>query len=160
VGKIYVGNIPFKVTEEELRQHFSTIGEVHSVKIIHDRETNLSKGFCFIEMENFEKAILELHGKNFQGRFLKVNAAVEKPRVDHNSSGYQETAPVKNREEQPRVEPRREQPIENNYREENRGNRQEQLPRFEGKSDSYRGFPKMKKGYDEQTRFKKQERFV
>jgi RNA recognition motif-containing protein len=76
---IYVGNINYQATPEELKPLFSEYGEVLSVKIITDRETGRSKGFGFVEMESgAETAIEELNGKDFQGRRLRVNEA--KPR--------------------------------------------------------------------------------
>ena len=73
---IYVGNINYQATEEDLKNVFSEYGEVTSVKIINDRETGRSKGFGFVEMESgAEKAIEELDGKDFQGRRLRVNEA-------------------------------------------------------------------------------------
>jgi len=71
---IYVGNINYQATEEDLKNVFSEYGEVTSVKIINDRETGRSKGFGFVEMES-EKAIEELDGQEFQGRRLRVNEA-------------------------------------------------------------------------------------
>ena len=77
---IYVGNINYQATKEDLKNLFSKYGKVISVKIINDRETGRSKGFGFVEMENgAEKAIEELDGKEFQGRRLRVNEA--KPRA-------------------------------------------------------------------------------
>ena len=76
---IYVGNINYKATEEDLKNVFLEYGKVTSVKIINDRQTGRSKGFGFVEMESgAEKAIEELDGKEFQGRKLRVNEA--KPR--------------------------------------------------------------------------------
>jgi len=73
---IYVGNINYQATEEDLKNVFSEYGEVNSVKIINDRETGRSKGFGFVEMESgAEKAIEELDGQEFQGRRLRVNEA-------------------------------------------------------------------------------------
>ena len=73
---IYVGNINYQATEEDLKPVFSEYGEVISVKIINDRETGRSKGFGFVEMESgADTAIEELDGKDFQGRRLRVNEA-------------------------------------------------------------------------------------
>jgi len=77
--KLYVGNIPFKATEEGLKTYFSQWGEVQSVAIITDRETGRSRGFCFVEMENADKAIAEANGKEFEDRRLTVNEARERP---------------------------------------------------------------------------------
>jgi len=77
---IYVGNINYNATAEDLKPLFAQYGEVLSIKIINDRETGRSKGFGFVEMESgAETAIEELNGKEFQGRRLRVNEA--KPRT-------------------------------------------------------------------------------
>ncbi len=76
---IYVGNLSYQMTENELRDAFAQFGEVKSAKIIVDRNMNdRSKGFGFIEMDNDEeakKAIEELNGKEVAGRELRVNEA-------------------------------------------------------------------------------------
>ena len=79
---IYVGNLAYSLSEEELANEFANYGEVKSVKIIVDRENNnRSKGFGFIEMDDADatKAIEELNGKIVAGRNLRVNEA--RPRV-------------------------------------------------------------------------------
>ena len=75
--KIYVGNLPFRATEEELTALFGEIGAVESVSIITDRDTGRSKGFGFVSMndQDAEKAIAALNGKEFAGRALTVNEA-------------------------------------------------------------------------------------
>ena len=76
--KMYVGNIPYNATEEDLRGLFSEYGEIDSLKIIQDRDTGQSKGFGFIEMaeeKDTRKAIEELTGKDFMGKSLKVSEA-------------------------------------------------------------------------------------
>jgi cold-inducible RNA-binding protein len=76
--KMYVGNIPYSATEEDLRRLFSEYGEVESLKIIQDQFTGRSKGFGFIEMVNEEdakKAIATLNGKDFNGKSLTVAEA-------------------------------------------------------------------------------------
>ncbi len=75
---IYVGNLSYGMSEEELRQAFSAHGEVSSVKILMDRETGRSRGFGFVEMPNQsegEAAIADLNGKDLGGRSLRVNEA-------------------------------------------------------------------------------------
>ena len=75
---IYVGNLAFRTTEDDLRQLFAEYGEVSSVKIISDRETGRSRGFGFVEMGNSEdadKAIQALNGYEMDGRQLNVNEA-------------------------------------------------------------------------------------
>ena len=80
--KLYVGNLPWSTTEEELRQMFTEMGEVQSVALITDRETGRSRGFGFVEIddEGAQKAISELNGKDMGGRALRVNEAQDKPR--------------------------------------------------------------------------------
>ena len=75
---IYVGNLSYSVTEENLKKMFAEFGEVESAKVIMDRYTNRSKGFGFVEMpDNSEadKAIKALNGKMMDGRNIKVNQA-------------------------------------------------------------------------------------
>jgi len=80
--KIFVGNLPFTATREEIADLFAVHGEVHSVNLINDRETGRPRGFGFVEME--EKgavaAMQALDGQDFGGRDLRVNEATEKPR--------------------------------------------------------------------------------
>ncbi|MFW5722787.1 MAG: RNA recognition motif domain-containing protein [Desulfovibrionales bacterium] len=78
---IYVGNIPWSATEEEVRDLFAAYGEVTSVKFINDRETGRFRGFGFVEMEEdgAEEAIQALDGSDFGGRALKVNEARPRP---------------------------------------------------------------------------------
>ena len=81
--KIYIGNLSYSVTQEELEKVFSEYGSVSSSVVISDKFTGRSKGFGFIEMENSdeaEKAIQELDGKSIQGRNIRVNEA--QPRKD------------------------------------------------------------------------------
>ena len=75
--KIYVGNLSFRTSEEELTSLFEQIGSVESVSIITDRDTGRSKGFGFVAMndENADKAISELNGTEHNGRALTVNEA-------------------------------------------------------------------------------------
>ena len=75
--KVYVGNLPFSTTEEDLTSVFSQVGPVESVSIITDRDTGRSKGFGFVSMgsEDAEKAIAQLNGTEFNGRALTVNEA-------------------------------------------------------------------------------------
>lgn len=81
MGKIiYVGNLPFGATEEQVNALFAAFGEVTSVKFINDRETGRFRGFGFVEMEaGADEAIRELDGKDFDGRPLRVNEAKERP---------------------------------------------------------------------------------
>jgi RNA recognition motif-containing protein len=77
---IYVGNLSFKTTEQELTDLFSRYGEVSKVNIIQDRETGRSRGFGFVEMESdgATQAIAALDGSDLGGRSLRVNVAREK----------------------------------------------------------------------------------
>jgi len=75
---IYVGNLPYAVTEDELKNAFSEFGEVSSVKIITDRYSGQSKGFGFVEMPNkseADEAISSLNDSQMKGRSIKVNQA-------------------------------------------------------------------------------------
>jgi len=79
---IFVGSLSFTSREEDLREAFSTHGEVTSARIITDRETGRSRGFGFVEMPNDDearKAIDALNGKEFDGRTINVNEARPKP---------------------------------------------------------------------------------
>lgn len=88
---IFVGSLPFKVEESELKEVFEEFGEVTSVKIITDRETGRSKGFGFIEMpddEAAQKAISEVNGAELYGRTIVVNQAEEKKERPAGGGGY------------------------------------------------------------------------
>lgn len=76
--KLYVGNLPFSVTSDDLQALFSQHGDVHSVNLITDRDTGRPRGFGFVEMENTEAAIKALNGHEIGGRALKVNVARER----------------------------------------------------------------------------------
>ena len=85
---IYVGNLPFETSEEELQVAFTEHGEVSSARIITDRMTGRSRGFGFVEMPDnsqAEAAIQALNNKDFNGRPLTVNEA--KPREDSGRGG-------------------------------------------------------------------------
>jgi len=79
---IYVGNLPFSVTEEQLREAFAAYGPVDRVSLITDRETGRSRGFGFVEMSDdaaAQRAIEALNGSQMGGRALTVNEARGKP---------------------------------------------------------------------------------
>jgi hypothetical protein len=76
--KLYVGNLEFKTTEDELKQLFAAHGEVLAVKLICDIRTDRPRGFAFIDMENAEAAVSALNGQEFRGRPLKVSEARER----------------------------------------------------------------------------------
>ena len=78
VMNIYVGNLSYGMSEDELRDAFGAFGEVSSVKILMDRETGRSRGFGFLKMPNkaeAETAIAQLNGKEVGGRALRINEA-------------------------------------------------------------------------------------
>ncbi len=77
---IYVGNLPFTSTEDEVRELFEQYGEVQAVRLISDRDTGRPRGFGFVEMEEEggNAAIEALNGTNFGGRDLRVNEARER----------------------------------------------------------------------------------
>jgi RNA recognition motif-containing protein len=84
--KLYVGNLPFDATADELREMFSPHGRVVSATVCTDRETGRSRGFGFVELaEGAEEAIAALNTAQFGGRSLTVNEA--KPREDRPRSG-------------------------------------------------------------------------
>ncbi len=86
--KIYVGNLSYDVTEEDLRTQFEAFGKVESVTIIMDRDTRRSKGFGFVEMPNVaegQAAISGINGKTLKDRTVTVNAA--RPRSDDRGGG-------------------------------------------------------------------------
>lgn len=81
VKSIYVGNLPFSATEDEVRNLFSAYGAVHTVKLISDRDTGRPRGFGFVGMNDgdAEAAISSINGMEMGGRTLRVNEAREKP---------------------------------------------------------------------------------
>jgi len=82
-NKLYVGNLPYSATEDEVKTHFSQAGTVSSVALITDRASGRAKGFGFVEMatdEEAQKAISMLNGQDFMGRVITVNVA--KPREE------------------------------------------------------------------------------
>lgn len=88
--KLYVGNLPFSATEENLNETFAACGTVDSVKIITDRETGRSKGFAFVEMSSdseAQTAISKYNGADFGGRAMTVNEAKPMAPRDNNSRG-------------------------------------------------------------------------
>jgi len=86
--KLYVGNLAFQTTSQDLQELFAQAGTVESVQIIEDRDTGQSKGFAFVEMSTNEEAasaINQFHGKEVSGRMLKVNEA--RPRENRGGGG-------------------------------------------------------------------------
>lgn len=86
--KIFVGNLPFSVTDASLRSNFSEFGKVSSAKVMMDRDTNKPKGFGFVEMESTEHAQVAINGLNgmsVDGRTISVSLA--RPREDRATQG-------------------------------------------------------------------------
>lgn len=86
--KLFVGNVPYNITEDELKTAFSEAGEVESVAIITDKMTGRPRGFVFVEMateEGAQKAVEMMNGKEVAGRALNVNEA--RPREDRGPGG-------------------------------------------------------------------------
>jgi len=84
-SKIYVGNLPFSSSEEDIRELFEAHGAVQSVAIITDRETGRPRGFAFVEMDtsdSAQSAIRALDGTQFGGRSIRVNEAQDRRRRD------------------------------------------------------------------------------
>jgi RNA recognition motif-containing protein len=82
VTKLFVGNLPFTVTEDALRALFAPHGTVEKIALITDRDTGRPRGFAFVEMANADasRAMQSLNGTDFGGRALKVNEAQERER--------------------------------------------------------------------------------
>ncbi len=76
--RLFVGNLPYNITESDLQSHFAQAGVVISVNMMVDRQTGRSRGFSFVDMESKEsagKAIEMFHGKDFKGRNMNINEA-------------------------------------------------------------------------------------
>jgi cold-inducible RNA-binding protein len=87
-NRLYVGNLPFKTTDEDLSSLFAPFGTVDRASVVTDRDTGRSRGFGFVEMgtaEQAQAAISALDGKPFEGRNLQVNVA--RPREDRPRRG-------------------------------------------------------------------------
>ena len=86
--RLFVGNLNFKTSSEDLQELFGQVGEVQSASVVTDRETGRSRGFGFVEMasqEDGQRAIEQFNGKEFNGRNLTVNEA--RPREDRGYGG-------------------------------------------------------------------------
>ena len=92
--KLFVGNVDFNATENDLQDHFGKVGTVLSANIVQDRMTGKSRGFAFVEMsseEEAQRAVAELNGSDFAGRKLTVNEArpmEDRPRGGGGGGGY------------------------------------------------------------------------
>lgn len=87
-NKLYVGNLSFRVTSEDLQEYFGAAGAVESANVVYDRETGRSRGFGFVEMASEEEAnnaIAQFNGQEYDGRNMVVNEA--RPREDR-GGGY------------------------------------------------------------------------
>lgn len=87
---IYVGNLPYSTTDDDLRQHFERFGTVASARVITDKMTGRSRGFGFVEMPDqgeAEKAIEGTNGSDFMGRPLRVNESQPRPRSGGEGGG-------------------------------------------------------------------------
>ncbi len=87
-NKLYVGNLSFNLTSDDLQEYFSGAGTVESAKIIEDRDTGRSRGFAFVEMSSDEEAasaIEQFNGQEYEGRNLVVNEA--RPREESGGGG-------------------------------------------------------------------------
>ncbi|MFZ4394233.1 MAG: RNA recognition motif domain-containing protein [Kiritimatiellia bacterium] len=87
---IYVGNLPYEVTDSELQAHFEKFGKVTSARVVMDKASGRSKGFGFVEMPDraeAEKAIAGTNGVDLMGRPLRVNESQPKPREDRRGGG-------------------------------------------------------------------------
>lgn len=87
-NKLYVGNLSFRVTSEDLQEHFATAGTVESANVVFDRETGRSRGFGFVEMateDDANNAIAQFNGTEYDGRNMVVNEA--RPREERGGGG-------------------------------------------------------------------------
>jgi cold-inducible RNA-binding protein len=90
-AKLFVGNLSFETTSDEIRNLFSEVGPVESCQVITDRETGQSKGFGFVEMNSKAEAntvIEKFNGQDLHGRALKVDEAKPKTDSRNNGGGY------------------------------------------------------------------------
>lgn len=88
---LYVGNLSWTMTEDDLRNLFEQYGTVNSLKIVKDRETGRSKGFGFVEMENdteAQNALSSLYDKELMGRKIVINEAQERPAKSGGGGGF------------------------------------------------------------------------
>jgi RNA recognition motif-containing protein len=87
-NKLYVGNLSFRVTNEDLHDYFAAAGAVESANVVFDRETGRSRGFGFVEMaseDDANNAIAQFNGQEYDGRNMVVNEA--RPREDRGGGG-------------------------------------------------------------------------
>ncbi len=87
-NKLYVGNLSYRVTSEDLQEYFSSAGQVAAANVVMDRETGRSRGFGFVEMASDDEAtaaIAQFNGAEYDGRNMVVNEA--RPREDNRGNG-------------------------------------------------------------------------
>ena len=100
--RLYVGNLPYSATEDQLTELFSRAGKVDSVRVMRDMATGRARGFAFVEMANddaAQKAISELNGQQFGGRRLTVNEAKPPaPRAGGGGGGFGNRGPSRRSE--------------------------------------------------------------
>lgn len=90
-NRLYVGNLSFQTSEEELRSAFAQFGEVTEVKLVLDRDTGRSRGFAFVSFANGQdasRAIQEMNGAMLDGRALRVNEAEERQNRSGGGGGF------------------------------------------------------------------------
>jgi len=89
-ARLFVGNLTFTATEDDLRNLFGPSGNIIDIKVVTDRETGRSRGFAFVEMSSAaeaSEAISQLNGRDYEGRTIKVNEAEERGSLSPRSSG-------------------------------------------------------------------------
>jgi RNA recognition motif-containing protein len=94
-NRLYVGNLPYKATDEELTELFGRVGAVDNVRVMRDLATGRARGFAFVQMvsdEDAQKAIAEFHEYQMEGRALVVNEA--RPKPEGGRGGPMSTAPI------------------------------------------------------------------
>jgi nucleolar protein 12 len=92
---IFIGNMPFNTTEEEVREHFTACGKLKNVRLVRDNKTFLGKGIGYVQFEektDMRKAIDSLHDQDFKGRKLRIKKAVEPKRLAKKERKKQERA--------------------------------------------------------------------
>jgi RNA recognition motif-containing protein len=134
--QIYIGNLPFETTEEEVRKLCSPFGKVKSVAMIRDRDSGRFRGFCFVEMDDAAAtaAIADLDGKEVGGRKIKVNKA--RPRKGEGRKKDRSRGKQSGRSKQQRQNDRDSQPLHERTQ---RGLSDDEFPYSGGGRGRYRG---------------------
>ena len=105
--KLFVGNLPFSTTQEDLARAFAAVGTVEEATVVTDRETNRPRGFGFVTMatqQDAARAVDRLNGSDFGGRKLTVNIA--QPKAPRDGNGYQSRRTDRDRDHRGAREPR------------------------------------------------------